>query len=425
LEALEDRMCPAQMAAPVWNPPNANNLLFSNPGNWVGNAVPGTNDTAVFAGNVNQNSCILDLNRTVQGLTFQNGYSGSLVIGNPNTGQAFALTVTGGSDLTNFNQQNQTYVTANLDFIALGSRLYLSGTNNFRNFDCFGLEGQVQLQSGSLNIQTPFGGTATTTADFLIGGTISFQNATSFQFDNGAGLTIAQGGVASSNGMSNTILDDDGGFGGIFENWGTINCTAGAGVGTTISMALLNHGTMNLSGNNGGFLRFASTNAVPGDNFGFVMDQGIINASQRLRLALGASGYHQTGGTLSVTDNTTLFLDTGRVGTTIDGGVIQFTSGTGYGSISFNGTVTWNGGTLNMRVDGSNGANRDFIGGGQFNIAAGANGPTLNVTVQGQRQQGQIWGLITGTGISNRFPHENLNGLQSNIANGTSYQVSS
>jgi hypothetical protein len=224
--------------------------------------------------------------------------------------------------------------------------------------------------------------------------------------------------------MNNVVLDDANGFGGIFENWGTINYTGAVGTTTYINMALLNHGTMNLSGDGtGGTLRFGSTRDVPNDRFGFVMDQGNINLSQGISVQANATGYHQTGGTLNLMDNTLVgfWTQTQNRGTTFDGGVFRFTSVTGYGRIIYFGTVNWNAGTLNMRVDGTNGNNHDTIASDQFNVAGGANGPTLNVTVQGTLRASTVWSLITGAGIS-RFPHEILNGLLAEIRNNRRYQ---
>ena len=129
-------------------------------------------------------------------------------------------------------------------------------------------------------------------------------------------------------------------------------------------------------------------------------------------------------------DNTGGAITSLQWGSTIDGGVVQFSSGTGFGALSLWGTVNWNGGTLNMRVDGRLGQtqqnpNSDRIYGDQFNSAQGATGPTLNVTSQTSPPiQNRRWTLISAqNAISNRFPRENIVGLGAEIVNNLSLQV--
>jgi len=414
LEALEDRRCPAQLTN-VWAPPpNYTDLLFSDYNDWSMGYVPTQSDPAIFDGKVSSLNCDLTMNATVDQLVFQNGYAGTLTIDRSGPGGGYDLSVLSGANLTNLDPATNTNATSNLAFADATSRLDLSGNNTFANFNFAGQNGEVRLLSGTLNVQS--NRASTTTANFQIIGTLNLQNTATGNFTQGAWLNIAPGGVMNVSSSQIVMLNDQG-TGGIIENWGTVNFTGVANTTTTIQMAFLTHGTVNLNGGGGisGTLAFTSAQTI--DNGGFVMDSGNLNLSGSITLSqTTTAGYLQTGGTLSVTDNAQAWISSRNTAGVINGGVVQFTSGTGFGKLDLLGNWNWNGGTYTVRINGAQGYTRQnpnsdsiFVGFGNLAIAAGPTGPTLNILVQGALAQQQNWLILFTTGTINRtFPNVSI-----------------
>jgi hypothetical protein len=407
MDALEERYCPAHGTQFMWDPPtNYTDLNFSDKYDWFGQQVPGPFDTAVFDGHATPTSnlmCFVDTSQTIGGLVFMDGYSSTLEIGAGNTLSA------AGSDLTNLDPVTNTNTPANMAFDQNTSTLSLreGSNNNWVNFNLVGQNGQVQLAAGgTLNLQ--FNRTSRTNASFVIGGTFNVAPGNALapaQFRNNAGITISAGGVMNLS-QRGQVLNDVG-DGGIITNSGTVGITAAQGTTITVSMRFLTHGTVNVGG--GGIVAFDSGQFLPNGG-GFLMDNGTLNLSQGVTLSQDSTGYVQTGGTLSVMDKTLCHLSSQSPNNPglINGGVVQFTSGTGYGTLELDGDWNWNGGTLTVRINGPQGqsgqiANSDqIIVAGDLTIAA--TGPTLNVLVQGQLAQGQTWNIIKSP-VNRIFPN--------------------
>ncbi len=132
-------------------------------------------------------------------------------------------------------------------------------------------------------------------------------------------------------------------------------------------------------------------------------------------------GFLQTDGSLQTFDITlcTIVVGLGPNRCQIDGGTVKLCSGdaTAYGSLYVNGSLLFNGGEYDAKINGA-GGNYDQIRASVFSIAAGTS--KLVVTVNGALAAG-TWDIIRNDNgpIANPFATEVLGGTTSSRTNTT------
>jgi hypothetical protein len=418
LDALEDRCVPAMI---TWGNPLGGD--FGTASNWVGNVLPGPNDTAVIPNGPNGNGIVVTYNGTMS--------SDTLVVGNLSlNGSNSTLDLVGGTlhvsgtlseTGTDVNHQFTTIVDGGTLFAQAALNLNLSkltvnsgalmapGAVSITNGSTFTLNSgaityATTLQNSTLNLGPSISGTAT----FICQGSCTLNGnvpagVTLWVQGSGAGgnalLTIAanltnsgtlQMESINSNWNSNVAVAD----GATLTNapGGVIQSNLGTGGTRSLTGTLDNQGQMNAG--TGGAFAFTGTYLEDGGSIGGDGDGAIYNSQVRVLAAPPAAAP-----TLKLRGACTL-LTNNLAGTTL---WVQGTSAGGNALLTIAANLT-NYGTLQMESANSNwGSNVAITGGGTFTNAAGG-----------------VIAVNAGTGGSRFFTGELINAGTVNVGTGFS-----
>ena len=352
--------------------------------NWQLGHPPGTANSAVFSSRVNgvnyNNPCEVDSAAAfpIAGMSLNNLFSAQITVDSgvtveTSSGFHFALGTK-----------------ANIAFSASSSTLKADGGSTFYDFSFTGQNGTVTIASGAvLGLFNP--DTSATTANFDIHGGLNVQSNLQVTFQGAAGIKVASGASMNISNLPNptayTLLATSGT--GIIENSGTFTAQVGTSSQPTIAMAFLNHGTADIIG---GKITFSETNASTG-GYAYKMDGGSTNLSSGVQL--GVAGYYQTAGTLDVTDTQAVDVNLLTAAAEIDGGKVKMGTATAFGGLSFlDGPVTFNGGELDVKIQGNGGAQDQLSCNQTVTIVQGS---PLVATAVGTLQGGNEWEIIQAT----------------------------
>jgi hypothetical protein len=422
-EHLEVRIVPAA-AVNVYTDALHTNLL-STDGNWSLGHKPTGMEIAQFDKNFSPSSndpCTVDITHTVGGLTFVNGYTGTVTI-NGAIDLQVQTTVGGVTDWTN----GGTVVT--FQMASLSSEIDLEAGGTFQAFTINGPGGGggglLLLGNGAF---TDTQAAVNTWADVKIGGdTATFilntNNATSFVLRDGATMTVASGSTLALGDSNGKQLISATSINSYVANSGTVLWQWANGTANTkINVALLNYGTVSIDDQSGTGamgsvgLEFMSSSPTTGDD-AVKMDGGSITLKNQGRMIVDA-GYYQTGGTFTTnnpTANTRSYLylnNTHRVAE-FDGGTVSM-GGAVYQALAIDtqdgggATVTVNlhGAELDVTIKGDTSAiqNQLYCPNGTVDIN---NASKLVVTSGVAVKAMKTWTIILANGIPNDFTDAN------------------
>lgn len=429
---------PACAAQKVWSG-SAGTAFWSNPNNWVGNAIPITNDGVSFIGGARVTTC--DIAAVINNITFGSSATGSVISGTVNLtgiGATFniqddgsseidAAIVTSGASTIFIKNSTAGQMTIFKGVISGDSniRIYGPGVIEFAGANNNTYAGSTQIGStdpstnpvraaGTLLLSSATAG-ALVPGDLTIGGNVVGQAANSAQvrilvsqcISDSSNVSISSDGLLDLNSLDETVSSLSG-TGNV--SLGTGNISTSGSVTTTFSGSI--GGTGNYTRSGTGMLTFGGTNTytgtttvvsgtlilnspgtngaingnvVVGDGVG-VSSSAVLQLSNSQQIADSAQITVKFDGKLNFNN----FSDTvGAV--TITGGSV--TLGTGVVSIS---ALTMNGGSITgtapgqLNLNGNVVATSDVTNGAALIAAPVALNATRSITVNAGATQPEL-----------------------------------